>query len=359
MRVRIVCYEDVDVWILGKFALKINKHLKEMGIDSDIAKIPDPNADINHHIIYYDYNGKKNSIDTVMITHIDTNQKANLLREQLVNASIGICMSNETMETLFNFGLPRHKLSYVNPAHDGIIIPRKKYIGITSKVHEDGRKREFFVSKLANDLNPKIFGFKIMGHGWDSQVDDLRYNGFEIEYYSSFDYENYIKLIPSLDYYLYMGQDEGQMGFIDAVAAGVETIVTPQGYHLDAEGGISYPFETYEQLLRIFKSIETKRESFMNSVSTWNWVDYTKKHVEIWEFLLSNQKGDNYLKPKREYRDGITSVRTNEKYVFKSPFGTTRKWIFYSKKKIIDIVEKEGYKTLFRKVLYKITRQGR
>ena len=162
MRVRIVCYEDVDVWILGKFALKLNKHLAELGIESDIAKIPDPKVDINHHIIYYDYDGKQNSIDTVMITHIDTNHKANLLRKQLVNASMGICMSNETMETLWSFGIPRHKLSYVNPAHDGIIIPRKKYIGIASKVHEDGRKREFFISKLANDLNPELFGFKII-----------------------------------------------------------------------------------------------------------------------------------------------------------------------------------------------------
>ena len=41
-----------------------------LGVAASISKQPDPLADINHHIIYYDYDGRKTTTDTVMVTHI-------------------------------------------------------------------------------------------------------------------------------------------------------------------------------------------------------------------------------------------------------------------------------------------------
>ena len=49
-----------------------------------------------------------------------------------------------------------------------------------------------------------------------------------------------------------MGMDEGQMGVLDAHAAGVKTIVTSQGYHLDLKNSVTYPFEKFDSLLDIF-----------------------------------------------------------------------------------------------------------
>jgi hypothetical protein len=244
-----------------------------------------------------------------MITHIDDIAKKSLLHKQLKFAELGICMSHETMINLSNLGIPREKLCYVNPAHDGIISPRKNVIGITCRVQPDGRKREHFLSSLSKDISPEKFSFRIMGDGWDKQVNDLKNRGFFVEYTNHFIYNKYVELIPILDYYLYMGKDEGQMGFVDALAAGIETIVTPQGYHLDAPGGITHPFNTYDELLSIFKLIEDKRMKLVNSVSTWNWYDYTKKHLEIWEFLV--QKSENNVYQYRisdNYLDGLASL---------------------------------------------------
>src|SRR5512141_2146059 len=117
MKVRIVCYEDVHAWILGKFALRLNDNLLRMGVKSDISKVPDPQADINHHIIYYNYDGNKTTTETVMITHIDTAVKIELLRMQLSNAAMGICMSMDTVRQLAAVGLPRERLCFINPAH--------------------------------------------------------------------------------------------------------------------------------------------------------------------------------------------------------------------------------------------------
>lgn len=310
MKVRIVCHEDVNAWILGKFALRMQENLIKLGIYADIAKVPDPNADINHHIIYYTYNGKKNSIDTLMVTHIDNIEKLELLKKFSLEASLCICMSSSTMNWLSQMGIDRNKLCYVNPAHDQLVKIKKYVIGITSRVQVDGRKRESFVDHLSKDIDPKYFAFKIMGDSWDTQVSNLRKRGFEVDYIDHFIKDDYYKLINSLDYYLYMGMDEGQMGFIDAAAAGVNTIVTPQGYHLDAEGAISHPFISYDELREIFLKLQGDRNQLVNSVSTWTWYDYTLKHVELWNFLL-NKKTD-----KSQYKDGLNSLlEMSAKYV--------------------------------------------
>jgi len=365
MRVRIVCDEDVHAWILGKFALKMNKCLLNSGIQSDIARQPDSSADINHYIVNHIYDGKKHSTDTLMITHVDNLDKLHQLKKQMDIAALGICMSRETLDNLVKLGLPRNKLSYINPAHDGVIIPRPKVIGITCRVYKDGRKREQFLSKLAKDIDSRFFSFKIMGDGWNNQVEELRKNGFQVEYINHFDYNKYVKLIPSLDYYLYMGQDEGQVGFIDALTAGVETIITPQGYHLDAAEGISYPFNTYCELLNTFKVLTDKRLKLINSVSTWNWKDYTIKHLEIWEYLLS-QKKDIFTHTSSDYLDGIYSLeKFDKKHINES---NTNKWLKLKlfcnnlkhaycakRKKIGETVEKDGYRGLCQALISKAT----
>jgi hypothetical protein len=310
MKVRIVCYEDVNTWILGKFALKLQEYLLKEGADVKVGYETDLSADINHHIIYAGFNGKPTTMDTLMVTHIDNIAKLRLLRQMLTVSQMAICMSRESMKYLANSDLPREKLCFINPAHDGIIKPRPYIIGITCRVQEDGRKREYMLGELASRLDPSYFAFKIMGDGWDKYVKLLKEKGFEVIYWNNFIYNEYIKLIPTLDYYLYMGQDEGQMGFIDAVAAGVETIVTPQGYHLDVKDGISYAFNTVEELLSIFKSIYQKRKKYINSVSSWSWRSYALKHFAVWEYLLAKKYNKKYFLPSNlEYYDGIHSIQ--------------------------------------------------
>lgn len=302
MKVRIVCYNDGHQWILDKFALRLQENLKKFGIDVDIDNIPDTKADINHHINYYGYNGKNNSIDTLMVTHIDNIEKLELLKKQTEVASLAICMSSETMGWLAQMGIDKNKLCYINPAHDHLVKIKKYIIGITCRVQTDGRKRESFINNLANDLDPQYFFFKFMGDSWEPQITCLRKKGFEVEYFDHFITDEYYNLINSLDYYLYMGMDEGQMGFIDAAAAGVKTIVTPQGYHLDAKNGITHPFTTYDELCEIFLKLQCDKLKLVKSVSTWNWSNYALKHIELWKYLLKNEK------IKSKFKDGLTSL---------------------------------------------------
>lgn len=134
--------------------------------------------------------------------------------------------------------------------------------------------------------------------------------GFQVDYYKEFDYEEYTKLIPSLDYYLFFGFDEGSMGFLDALRAGVETIVTPQGFHLDIKNGITYPCRTINDFKETLLKLQEKRKRIVASVDTLTWENFISKHLEVWNYLLGNE--ENIYKNQHCYEDGIFSVlKTN------------------------------------------------
>ena len=302
--IHIVC-EDKG-WILRKFAVRMQEELAAQGYACSISSVADPSADINHYIIYDSYNPVIACNDTVMITHIDSYNKLERLKFQLKVAKMGICMSRETMERLTAYGVPREKLCYINPAQDEIIKPKKYVLGITNKTHNDHRKNENVLIDLCKALDPDYFSFKIMGAGWSDIVAAVREMGFQVDYYDEFDYEEYTRLIPALDYFLYWGFDEGSMGYLDALRAGVGTIVTPQGFHLDLKDGITYECRTIPEFKDVLLKLQEKRAKIVKSVETWTWKNYVDKHLEVWNYLLGNE--EDIHKNQHMYEDGIFSV---------------------------------------------------
>lgn len=302
--VHLVC-EDRG-WILRKFAVRMEEELKRRGYKCSISSVADSSADINHYIIYDSYEPVDSYNDTIMITHVDSYNKLERLKFQLKVAKMGICMSRETMERLAAYGVPREKLCYINPAQDGVIKPKKYVLGITNKTHDDHRKRESMLLDLCKALEPDYFSFKIMGSGWTNIVATVKKMGFHVEYYDEFDYDEYVRLIPTLDYFLYWGFDEGSMGYLDALRAGVGTIVTPQGFHLDVNDGITYECRTISDFRNVLVNLQEKRKKIVDSVEAWTWGNYVDKHLEVWNYLLGNE--ENIYKNQHVYEDGIFSV---------------------------------------------------
>jgi hypothetical protein len=283
MKIRIISYEDLDAWICGKIARRLTDALTAQGHECTVGKTVDPDAEINHHVIYLNYPGHATGVHTLMVTHIDDILKLNRLKTGLKTARAGICVSSESCSHLAELGVNPPQLTYVNLAHDGNAIPRRFAVGITTRLYPDGRKREDHVLKLIEEISPEDFMFKIMGFGWQPIVERMRTRGFTVEYQPDFHYETYLHLMASLDYFMYLGKDEGSMGFIDALAAGVKTIVHPQGHHLDAINGITHPVKTYEDLRLVFVQIAAERHRLTRAVEHWTWANYARQHVAIWE----------------------------------------------------------------------------
>jgi len=289
MKVHIVCYEDADVWICGKIARRLAENLCRLGHPCVIGNAPDGTADINHHVIYMNYPGSSTGVHSLMVTHIDDALKLGKLRNGLTTAKAAICMSAESVQRLGILGLDSGRLAFVSPAQDGVVPPRRMVVGITTRLYPDGRKREKDLVRLAEGLSPDDFSFKIMGFGWADIVGDLRSRGFLIEYFEAFDLGKYGELIGSLDYFLYLSGDEGSMGYIDALAAGVKTIVQPQGFHLDAVGGITHAFTSFEELREVFAGIAADKRQRQNAVRSWTWENYAQGHLAIWERCLAGR----------------------------------------------------------------------
>jgi glycosyltransferase involved in cell wall biosynthesis len=300
--------------ILGKFNRRMEEELLKMGVDVKITDKYDPTADVNHYPLYTFINHptQNHEHDTFMITHVDCASKVELLRTRVKSYGMGICMSKQTLDFLTANGVPREKLCYINPAHDHIIKPRKYTVGLTYKVYDDYRKRDEFLIDIAKNIDKDLFRFVIMGEGWSNIVDELVGLGIEVVYYDHFDYDKYLEIVPTFDFFLYFGYDEGNMGYLDALAAGVETIVTPQGYHLDAKGGLTYPCNTLDDYVKVFDEIAMRKKSRIASVQDWTWENFSKKHLEIWNYLMGNVPLSETFKNRGLYSDGIFSVLPKE-----------------------------------------------
>ncbi len=305
-RVNLVCYEKG--WILQKIAMRMERELKKIGVEVSISEDTLPDYDINHHIQFATYNPYPN--DTIMVSHIDGVKSLSILRKQLEIAAMAICMSRQTMEYLCSMGLPREKLSYINPAHDSEIPIKKYVIGITHRCYDnvDVRKRTKAILDIMDVIDPRYFKFIIMGAGWDSIVSSLRERSIEVDYYPGFELERYKVILKEMDYYLFIGFDEGSMGYLDALSAGVGTIVTPQGFHLDNNCPIDYPCRTIPDFRAAFLDLQEKRMRKVKSVSNWTWDLYVKKHMDIWNYILRRKSLKELYKDQLWYEDGIFSI---------------------------------------------------
>lgn len=315
LRIRLV-YHD-DGWILGKFARKLQEELTSLGQEADIAETEDTSADINHYIYYgalTNFFEKSQTVRTTMITHVNCARLRDQVQFQAQHNTTGICMSSDTLDKLSSWGIPRNRICYVNPAQDGEIRPRKTVLGITNRCYRerDYRKRDDMVLDICRELDPLYFKFRIMGAGWEEIICQLRELGFEIDYYDDFDREIYKELMPGLDYWLYFGVDEGAMGYLDALAAGIKTITTPQGYHLDTRCGLTYPCRTVEEFGRVLKKIQKEREELTDAVKDWTWENYARKHLEIWQYLTQTRPMEELYRHQGEYVDGIFSLLIDE-----------------------------------------------
>lgn len=96
------------------------------------------------------------------------------------------------------------------------------------------------------------------------------------------------------------------MGYLDALRAGIETIVTPQGFHLDVKDGITYPCRTIVDFKEVLFMLQEKRQKIVQSVDSLTWENYVNKHLEVWNYLLGNE--DGIYKNQHMYEDGIFSV---------------------------------------------------
>jgi hypothetical protein len=291
LRVHLILNSENSGWIIQKMAEKIASFAGDNFAKITMSDIPDPDVDVNHWMSYAFANGNHTTKTTMMITHLDDPYKIRLVKSELKNGvDTGICISSHHRQYLVNAGIPSSSLIYAVPGNDFTTAPRRQVIGITTRVYKDGRKREAMLVKLAQSMALDRFIFSIFGEGWENVIPILENAGACVQYHPGTndyiaDYEAMIGAIPYFDYYLYLGRDEGSLGTLDALAAGVKTIITPQGFHCDLPCGITYPVWSQKDLECVFAHIIDEATTLTNAVARFTWRHYADRHYRLWHAL--------------------------------------------------------------------------
>jgi hypothetical protein len=291
MKVVLILPEVSRGWIIEKMAVKLCEGLNAAGARAEVRGQASADAEINHFMMFHEVDPLAGPISTSGVTHVDDVLKVDMIKRQLKHGvRAAICMSTMTLEQLAGYGVERSQLTVALPAHDGLIAPRRIVIGVTSNCYSDGRKREGLLTRLAADERLDDFEFQFFGSGWRDIGAALEAAGAQVRLIEPSDdyladYAAIRAAVPAFDYYFYPGLDEGSLGVLDALAAGVKTIVTRQGFHLDLPGGVTHGFWDYEEMREIFRAIAAERRRRSDLAATLTWDRYARRHLQIWTAL--------------------------------------------------------------------------
>ena len=287
MKIALILSPENKGWILEKFARRMMVNLVDLGHQVQLTEDVVPGVDITH-FLSYNFVDSAPGYRTAFVTHIDDSFKISHLKKLLKNELIDkfICMSQSTVEHLVKNGLPRDSLSYVLPAVDACPPPRLIKIGLSGRIYKDGRKNEDWLSDAASRMSLENFEFHIFGSGWDDIANELVSSKASVYTYGeSLDYTHdhhvILEKLKILDYWMYLGFDEGSMGSLDAALAGVSLIATPQGFHLDLDFNRNLWVNSAQELFESMIALSNEKPS-TSDLEYWTWLRYSQDHLAIW-----------------------------------------------------------------------------
>jgi len=287
MIINLVLHPENRGWIIEKFGMRLAENLTASGHNVTLGEAIIPNVDVTH-FLSYNFVEQSHGFRTAMVTHIDDILKINHLKQILERGTIDklICMSQSTIEHLVKNGLPRDSMTYVLPAVDYLPKRKRIKIGLSGRLYKDGRKNESWLKDLAKGMPLDNFEFYIFGSGWTNVSDWLVSSHAVVTIHEetndySFDHEVILEHLSSLDFWMYLGFDEGSMGSLDAALAGVPLIITPQGFHLDLKLAKSLWVDSSSELLRIMKELSSEKPNELD-YEYWTWTRYSEDHLAIW-----------------------------------------------------------------------------
>ena len=274
----------------------MKSELIQSGFTAEISNNCNQSADINHFMSYVfaDPCGGKTSI---LITHIDDTYKlAHIKSLQKKNKElVFVCLSRQTAQFLIEEGVNQANISYALPGVDPYVEPQKIKIGTSGRIYKDGRKNEKWLLEACSKIDISPFHFNFFGKGWDEIGHKLLKSGASVTIVSENaefeeEYAQLLETMKQMDFWMYLGQDEGSMGCLDAALIGIPLITTPQGFHLELPLGIKHEIESSESLQKILNQISFEYKELIKNRTNWTWNRFALDHLAIWNLTDSKPK---------------------------------------------------------------------
>ena len=229
---------------------------------------------------------------SILITHVDDTYKLAHIKSLLKknNELIFVCLSRQTAQFLIEEGISQDNVFYALPGIDPYVEPRKIKIGTSGRIYKDGRKNEKWLLEACSKIDISPFHFNFFGNGWDEIGHTLLKSGASVTIVSEnaeFEAEHaqIIENMKQMEYWMYLGQDEGSMGCLDAALIGIPLITTPQGFHLELPRGIAHEIESSESLLEVLNLISFGYKELIKIRANWTWNRFALDHLAIWNLI--------------------------------------------------------------------------
>jgi len=279
-------------WILQKIAERVMKIGNIMFEDFRffVSHYPINQEDvINFYIdVYNCYKGKTKGIDVGFLNafHEGFDPRAAMSLDFIV------FQNSVYQKEMVKLGYPEER-TMVFP---GIIeiekFPlRKIRIGIFQRGSHRDKGYEFMYN-LPKFIDLRNFRFIFCGRDWDGVVELYKSKGIEVEYYTSEDYDKYVKLYEKIDYLLVpsTGPEGGPIAILEALSQGIPVISSTVGIACsDVEVDYKYKPGNYSELINILKKIEAERINRRKKVLDMNYRTFVSKIVEIFRKLAGDE----------------------------------------------------------------------
>jgi hypothetical protein len=279
-------------WVIEKIAKKLISSASN-STTLDLFYIPRRGYRITHWMHYLnvsrDFIKTDKGIHTFLVPHIDSIQKEQEFLSNMNTGAFPIFLSREhakrTSERLKLDLIPH----YISPGSDLADKKLRFRVVISSHIYPDGRKNEHYLIQLAQEIPLKNFHFIFIGKAWSKVEASVKKSGATVEWFnpntSPFpDYKQSLDIIRGCDLFLYLGDDEGSLGALDAYLLGVTLLISNQGFHQEfADRNNVHLFDDYYGL-------KTKLMELSSSLATinsnkWTWYNMTTKYLEYWDSL--------------------------------------------------------------------------
>ncbi len=243
-------------WILEAIGKQWNEKFNKYTTSELIIGPPKPGAQLYFHLFYADCTLVEGAINIVYVTHFSSYLNSLMILKQFSKGCIFITMSEETKIVIQK--LCGNQVQVYSHLPESIHFSNVSYVkemkfGYFSKRHDDGRKNEALLIKIAqiinNSENSKLL---ISGSGWSNLIEMKGNNVIFDE--QDFDKDKYYNQLKSCDYVLNVSNDEGAISILDAATLKIPVIATGIGYHseiLHAKG--SFLFKKFEDIIKTVK----------------------------------------------------------------------------------------------------------
>ena len=269
---------------------------------------PERSADLNYFATWHprDYPDMSDwGIPSVaMFTHLNTRDPG-WYKGAIAKPDYVVAQSNHGRNILIENGRDPKTITVIYPGNEEFVVPRgnnttgKVIVGISGRLYDNGRKREWLPLELAWGMSKEVMDkvhWLIAGEWWDFQVERMYTYGLSVQYAPRtlsdksvrFDYDKYPQIFSYFDLYLCTSFVEGgPMGALQALATGTPVISPNYGYCSDFAGADSQGRERVIHYAAI-EELAGKLEKFIESPYRVDpvvipWENWGKEHLALFE----------------------------------------------------------------------------